>query len=78
MLACTVISKTGVILLQLYLHRVSMTAMPADLLAICFQLNCQPWVWPIFPFIPSSENIYMCTKHPHADYSEKTLSPHVE
>lgn len=47
--------------------------MPYDLLAIRFQLNCQPWVWPIFPFIPSSENKYTCTKHPHADFSVKTL-----
>lgn len=49
--------------------------MPADLLPIRFQPNCQSRVWPVFPFTSSSENKYTCTKPPQADFSEKTLFP---
>lgn len=49
--------------------------MPADLLAICFQLNCQPWVWPKCPFIPSAENKCTCTKHPPCRLFQKDTFP---
>lgn len=63
------ISKHGPFVLAQFPH----IAMLADLLAICFQPNYHPWVWLIFPFIPSSENKWMCTNIPMQTFLKRHL-----